>query len=440
MSVVDVAMVGRLGAGALAATGMGSMVFWGALSALLGVRTAVQTVASRRLGQGLYKESGTALRNGLAMATSYCLPMSVLGWLYAKKFVPFFIEDPVATPMAIDYTTIIFISLFFSGYSFVFQGFFTGIEKTKVHMRVTITSNVLNVYLNAGLIYGTAEINKFFIHEVPSFFFLKYLWSWIDFPPLGVKGAAIATVVSSVWMTANYIFNLFPPLINKRFSVFKLGLDWNMMKRQIKLAVPQGLQESLIALGWGMFYKIVGMIGLLELAATELLFTIMHTSFMPALGVGQACSTLVSKYMGENKLENAVASIKESIRISEYIMAPMGLTFIFFPEYYLYFFTNDPEIIRLGVYGLRIIGAIQFIDAITFVLWFSLSGAGNTVFPAAVESLLTWVVVVLGSYLFGVVFKMGFTVLWILFPVYMALFAGILIWKIKQGDWKKIKI
>ena len=51
MSVVDVAMVGRLGAAALAATGMGAMLFWGALSLVIGIRTGVQTVASRRLGQ-----------------------------------------------------------------------------------------------------------------------------------------------------------------------------------------------------------------------------------------------------------------------------------------------------------------------------------------------------------------------------------------------------
>ena len=49
MSVVDVAMVGRLGAAALAATGMGAMLFWGALSLVIGIRTGVQTVASRRL-------------------------------------------------------------------------------------------------------------------------------------------------------------------------------------------------------------------------------------------------------------------------------------------------------------------------------------------------------------------------------------------------------
>ncbi|MDC0480512.1 MATE family efflux transporter, partial [Candidatus Marinimicrobia bacterium] len=59
MSMVDVAMVGRLGAEALAATGMGAMLLWGALSLVLGIRTAVQTLASRRLGQKLDHEAGT---------------------------------------------------------------------------------------------------------------------------------------------------------------------------------------------------------------------------------------------------------------------------------------------------------------------------------------------------------------------------------------------
>jgi Na+-driven multidrug efflux pump len=48
--------------------------------------------------------------------------------------------------------------------------------------------------------------------------------------------------------------------------------------------------------------------------------------------VGQACSTLVSKYMGEKKIEKSEASIKESIRLAEYIMGVMGLSFIFFPK------------------------------------------------------------------------------------------------------------
>ena len=440
MSIFDVAMVGRLGAEALAATGMGAMMLWGALSLVLGIRTAVQTVASRRLGQKIDLEAGTAFRNGLLMATVYALPMSVAGWLWAKDIIPFFIDDPIATPLTVDYASIIFLSLLFSAYSFVFQGFYTGVEKTKFLMNVNITSNLINVYLNAGLIYGSEGVRLFFTETVPGLSFLSYLWQWTSFPALGVKGAAIATLIASIWMSVHYGAYLFSKQIKKRFDVFSLSLDRPMMNRQLRLAAPQGFQEMFIAVGWSMFYKIVGMIGLIELATTELLFTIMHASFMPALGVGQACSTLVSKYMGENKIEKSETSIKESIRLAEYIMGVMGLSFILFPKYYLFIFTDDPEIIRLGVFGLRMIGAVQILDANGFVLWFELSGAGNTLFPAVVESCLTWGVIVLGSYVFGVILNLGFKAPWILFPIYMGLFAGIMVWKIRKGDWKNIKV
>jgi len=386
MSMVDVAMVGRLGAEALAATGMGAMLFWGALSLVLGIRTAVQTVASRRLGQKIDHEAGTAFHNGLIMATIYSLPVSLAGWLWAKDILPFFIQDAIATPLAVDYTSIVFISLLFSAYSFVFQGFFTGVEKTRIHMTVTVTSNALNVYLNAGLIYGSEGVARFFTETVPSLSFLSALWQWTTFPAMGVKGAAIATLIASTWMAVHYSSFLFSDQIKDRFAVFSPSTDKTMMKRQLKLALPQGVQEAVIAVGWSMFYKIMGMIGLIELATTELLFTIMHASFMPALGVGQACATLVSKYMGKKEIEKSEASIKESIRLAEYIMGVMGMSFILFPRFYLFLFTNDPEIIRMGVFGLRMIGAVQFLDAIGFTLWFALSGAGNTLFPALVES------------------------------------------------------
>ena len=440
MSMVDVAMVGRLGAEALAATGMGAMLFWGALSFVLGIRTGVQTLASRRLGQKIDKECGTALHNGLFMATLYALPISLAGWLWARDFIPFFIQDITATRLAIDYTSIVFISLLFSAYSFVFQGFFTGVEKTKVHMNVTVTSNAINVYLNAGLIYGSDGVTQFFADTIPSLSFLSKLWQWTTFPAMGVKGAAIATLVASTWMAMHYFSFLFSSQIKDRFSVFNLSTDRTMMMRQLKLALPQGIQEAVIAVGWSVFYKIMGMIGLIELATTELLFTIMHASFMPALGVGQACATLVGKYMGEKKIHKSEASIKESIRISVYIMGTMGMSFILITEYYLFLFTDDPEIIRMGVLGLRMIGAVQFLDAIGFTLWFALSAAGNTLFPAVVESCLTWGVIVLGSYVFGVGLNMGFKAPWLLFPVYMGLFAGIMVWKISKGDWKEIEV
>ena len=440
MSIFDVAMVGRLGSEALAATGMGGMLVWAPMSIALGIRTAVQTISSRRLGQKKEVESSTAFHNGLIMATAFAFPVTLIGWAYADKIVPLFLDDQKTVSLAIEYTSVAFISLLFSVYSFVFVGFYTGIEKTKTHMTVTITSNVINLYLNAALIYGSEGIDLFFSETLPSFSFLKMAWGWTHFPAMGVKGAALATLVASFWMVVHYGFYLFSKELKTNFKVFSFSFNKEMMIKQLVLAVPMGVQECIIAFGWTFFLKVVGIIGVVELATTHIIFTIMHASFMPAMGIGMACSTLVSKYMGEKKINKSVASIKESVRLAEYGMGTLGVSFILFPEFYLSLFTNDLSIIKMGVGGLRVVGALQFLDAIGFVLMFALIGAGNTVFPAVVESVLTWFVVVLGTYVFGVVLNFGFVVPWFLFPVHMSLFAGIMVWKVRKGDWKRIDL
>lgn len=440
MSIVDIAMVGRLGKEAIAATGMGGMLTWGALSVVLGVRTAVQTITSRRVGQKRKKECGTAFHNGLIMALFYGVPVSVFGMLFSKNIVPFFIKDEIATPLTIEYTSIVFLSIIFSAISFVFVGFLTGIEKTKPHLVVTIASNFLNVYLNAGLIYGSEGVKALIDTKLPGLTLLSGLWSWLPFPALGVKGAAIATLLSTLFMCAHYSFYLFNKKMREDYSVFSFSLNIKMMKTQLRLAVPMGLQETTIAIGWSIFYKIMGIIGLVELATTELVFVIMHASFMPAIGVGQACATLVGKYMGEKNITKAETSIYESIRISEYIMGTMGILFVLFPVFFLRIFTNDPEIIALGIIGIRVVGFLQFVDAIGMTLWFALSGAGNTFFPALVESLLIWLVMIPGSWFIGVYLKVGFVGPFTLLPSIYITFATIMVMKIRKGDWKNIEV
>ncbi len=439
MSVVDVAMVGRLGTAALAATGMGAMLFWGALSLVLGIRTSTQTIASRRLGQKKFDECGTAMHNGLLLAAIYSIPVSAAGYYFAEEIIHFFIEDSVAAALCITYSRVVFIGLLFSSLSFVFQGFFTGIEKTRIHMTVSITSNIMNVYLNVGLIYGTEKVMKFF-DAYPAISWAGNLWAWIDFPALGVQGAAIATLIASAWLTMHYCFYLFSREQRKKYKTLSLTVNKKMMIRQIRLALPQGSQEMAVAIGWSMYYKIMGMIGLIELATTELVFTIMHASFMPAMGVGQAGATLVGKFMGERRLDKAETSIYESIRWAEIIMGSVGILFFVFPKVFLSIFTDDPNIIYYGTFGLRVLGLIQFVDAIGMTLWFALSGAGDTFFPAVVESSLIWFFLLPASYFLGVVLNYGFYGPWSMFPLYLSFFSIILWWKLKKGDWKHIEV
>ena len=441
MSLVDVAMVGHLGPEALAATGMGGMLAWGALSIVLGIRTSVQTITSRRLGQKKTKECINALINGFILASAYALPISILGYSYGYLIIPFFIDDTLTTPIAISYFSISSIGIFFNALSFVFQGFYTGIEKTKIHLNVTIVSNVINAYLNAGLIYGKQGLVNVLGLEKISFFDFSNLWFWADFDGMGVSGAAIGTLISSIWMMLHYFYYLNKQdVVRQNRGFLNTGINIKMLKKQVSLSFPMGIQEMMIAIGYSIFYKIMSIIGIVELATTQLLFTIMHASFMPAMGVGQACATLVGKYMGSKEIEKSEQSIKESLRIAEYIMGTMGLFFIFFSKPILMIFTTDPDIINLGVWGLRLIGFLQFIDAVCFTLFLALTGAGNTLFPALVESSLIWGFMLPVSYYAGVVLSIGFKAPFVAFAIYLFLMAFILSIKVAKGDWKEIEV
>ena len=257
---------------------------------------------------------------------------------------------------------------------------------------------------------------------------------------MGVSGAAIGTLISSIWMMLHYFYYLNKQdVVRQNKGFLSTGINVIMLKKQVSLSFPMGIQEMMIAIGYSIFYKIMSIIGIVELATTQLLFTIMHASFMPAMGVGQACATLVGKYMGSKEIEKSEQSIKESLRIAEYIMGTMGL-FLFFSKPILMIFTTDPDIINLGVWGLRLIGFLQFIDAVCFTLFLALTGAGNTLFPALVESSLIWGFMLPVSYYAGVVLSIGFKAPFVAFAVYLFLMAFILSIKVAKGDWKEIEV
>ncbi len=438
MGLVDTMMVGHLGASAIAAVGMASMVTWAAMSIGIAFRTGTQTVVSRRLGQKKYEECGIALRNMHFFVFLFGIPLTYIFYSNTTQIMWFFLKEETARQLCIEYSLYIYLSLYFIYASFVFQGFYTGVEKTKIHMKVVLASNVLNFYLNTGLIFGSNKIDQFL--SVSPFSFLEFLWVPFNFPELGVKGAAIGTLVATIWGFLHYSFYLFENQIKNTYKVFRTTIDMPMLKRQLIIAYPIAIQEFLVMLSLTIFYKIIAIIGILQLAATQIIFKIMHASFMPAIGIGQACATLVGKSLGEKNPDKAELSIKESLRGSLYIMGSVGLCFILFAEYIIPLFIKDENVIKLAVPGLRFIGCLQIIDAYCFTLWFALTGAGDTKALALVDILNHWLIFIPLCYFLSVYCGYGYWGAWASFGVMLSGLAPFLYIRFKQGNWKKIEV
>ena len=441
MNVVDVAMVGRLGAKSLAAVGLGAVLIWTILSIGVAFRTGVQTVTARRYGQKRFSDCGLALNSGLALASIVGVIFSMMGYKMAGVAIRFLIDDPDVIPLAIVYTQWSFVGAACITIGYAFQGFYNGVERTRIHMEVTIVSNLLNIYLDAGLIFGNARLTEMLASSpVGDISFLSVLWSPFDFPALGVEGAAIATLCAAVWMIIHYTLRGFTQEFRTNYGTYKGGFNRETLKKEVEVAAPQGFQEVGVTIVYVLFFKIIGMIGTVEVAATEVVFTLAMASFLPAIGFGVACATLVGKALGEKDPERAAVSMLESVRWSVIFMGTMGILFLLFPRPILLIFTNDREVIEMGLVALRILGVVQFFDAVGMTLWFALSGAGNTLFPAIIDLSLSWGIFLPGSYLLGIVFGYGLIGPWLAFAIYLFLYAICITWKILKGDWKEIEI
>ncbi len=438
MHITDTAMVGHLGKNPLVAVAMSGMIIWIAISIGIGFRIATQSVTARRLGQGLLSECSLSLRNMQFLCIFITIPVSFFGYYYSNFISSLFLDDPDVIPLCTDYLSIVSFSVYFSVSAFVFQGFYTGIEKTRVLMYVTIISNLLNIYLNAALIYGNDKIYLFF--DSYGLSWISNLWSWYYFQPLGVKGAAIATLLSSIIMMLMYLLYLFNKDIRVKYRVFERNISIKMMRKQFKIGYPQSLSEIAFNIAFILFYKIMGIIGTSQLAATQIVFAIAHASFLPAVGVGQSCATLVGKYLGSKNVTKASQAMVEGVRGSFIIMGTMGMVFILFPEYILPLFTGDAEIISLGVMLLPYVGVLQFIDVFSITLWFALSGAGDTKFTAYIGVILSWGIFVPLCYVLGISFNIGMFGPWIALGVWLVLQSILIIFRVNQGKWKHIEV
>ena len=130
MHITDTAMVGHLGKNELVAVAMSGMIIWIAISVGIGFRIATQSITARRLGEEKLSECGVSLRNSQFMCFLLTIPLSFFGYFFSDDIAGFFLNDAAVIPICSDYLSFTFFSVYFSVSAFIFQGFYTGIEKT----------------------------------------------------------------------------------------------------------------------------------------------------------------------------------------------------------------------------------------------------------------------------------------------------------------------
>ena len=418
LTLVDTAMVGRLGADALAAVGVGGMVMYVVMSAFFAIDSGARAIVARYYGSGDCSNCGQVCQQALVLSVFFGIALTTAGWYFSDDMYRLMRAEVEVVALGGEYLKLRLFAAVFIFAAFALNGFFTGLGDTKTPMMVMITANSINIIFNYLLIFG-----KF------------------GFPTMGVKGAALATVIARF---SGFI--LYTVLILARQSLkayrprLKLSVHWERMKQLIRIASPTSFEQVMQATGFLAFTAIITQLGTIPLAANNIGLNITMISFMPAYGFGVAASALVGQNLGAKRFEEAERSGWTAATLGVIFMTFMGLVFFCFPKYLMMIFTNDTTVIVKGVIILKILAFFQPFDALHIVFGLALRGAADTKWVMASNLMITWFLFVPSSYLLALPFGFGLNGSW--WGLALLLFAAgtVMTIRFRGGRWKEIEI
>ena len=270
---------------------------------------------------------------------------------------------------------------------------------------------------------------------------------WI-FPQLGIMGAGIATVIS--WTVVAVIFGvmIFSSENDRTFAVRKRRqFNPELFRRLLKFGMPGALQFTMDILGFTFFVFMVGRIGNIELAVSNIVLAIDSLAFMPLMGFSMGTSTLVGQALGRNDPSQAVAVTRATIHIVLVYIFILVVLFVLMPQILLDLFRPGnlsaegfAAMRTLGVHLLRIICCYLFFDALYMICIGVLKGAGDTRFIMWSITLVSLFALMLPMYVGIVYFNRGVYFAWTLLTLFVFLLFVMSFGRYRQGKWKTMRV
>jgi putative MATE family efflux protein len=394
LNLVDAAMVGNLGADALAGVGIGSYAAFLTVSLVMGLSAAVQTLVARRMGADQQDLAGKPLMAGLILGALVALPLTLIFLALSSPLMSLFSSDKDVIAIANPYFEWRTYAIIAVAFNFCFRGYWAGIGQTRGYLKVLLWMHIANIILSYLLIFG-----------IPSLSFNGH-----TFEGYGAVGSGMGTCLALFLGTIIY---LILTLKNAAHHGFSLHIPSKAtMKSLSQLAVPNSMQQGFFSLGVSILFMIIGMVGSEQQAIGHILINLALLLILPCVGLGIASTSLVSHALGANKEEDAYQWGWEVVRLATFLMLLLGLPISFFADSILRLFTQDQALIDLGTMPLQITGISIIFEVTAMVLIQALLGAGASKKVMAINFLMQWCLLLPLAYLVGPILGYGLLGIW----------------------------
>lgn len=208
--------------------------------------------------------------------------------------------------------------------------------------------------------------------------------TFVKFLGIGIGGAALATIIAQ-FVSATLAFSKLTRVDGPhRIFLSKLRIDREVLSKELKIGLPTGVQNSVIAIGNVVVQSNINRFGSVAMAGCGSYFKLEGFVFLPIICMNMALTTFVSQNIGAGFLDRVKKGSFIGVFISAGCAEIIGvITVIFAPEL-LRIFSNNPEVIAIGTVQARTESLFYFVLATSHALASIYRGAGKTTVPMIV--------------------------------------------------------
>ena len=365
-NTADALIVGNLvGTDALASvSATGTLVFL-LISFFGGLSVGAGVVTSRYFGAGETEKMQLSIHTTVAFNLAVTVFLTVVG----TTLTPFLLRL-METPEDVMEGAVTYIRVFFAGsVGLVMYNSLCGIMRavgdSRTPLYYLIFSSVLNVLLDLLFIAALG---------------------------LGVLGAALGTVISQFVSALLCAIRLLRTKESHRIVVSRIGFDRAMLSQVLRIGIPTGLQNSVIALANVVVQANINSFGTMAVAGCGAYSKVEGFAFMPIGSFVMAITTFVGQNLGAGEYERAKKGARFGIFWSVVCAQLIGVAILLASPLLIRAFTDEPEAIAFGISRGRVCSRFFFLLAATHSLSAVLRGAGKAVIPM-MAMIIFWCVV-----------------------------------------------
>lgn len=381
----------------------------------LGFAAGMTPIIGSHNGRGDVASVGLTLRNGLVVNGLIGLASVVLlAIVYA--LLGHFGQEPELLPLIRPYFVIVGISTLFSlGFNTLKQ-FTDGICRPVVSMVFLLVGNVVNIFGNWVLIYGK-----------------------LGFPEMGLVGAGISTLFSRILIFAAFLlYILFSKSLRQYARAIKEAvLSLAEMKSIFTVGYPVAIQMALETSSFTFAAVMAGWLGVIELAAHQVVITISQLFFLMMQGLSFALSILVSNACGRGDYKGVREYAGKGYGMIVCISATLSVLLYIFRYQAAGVFTDSPEVSAMAVSLFFVLFAYQFGDGLQLCFANVLRGLQDVKPIMKVAFVSYYIIAIPVAYLLGFKTSLGLLGIWLGFPVGLTI-AGVFFFLRYRSDMRKL--